>query len=148
MIGRLTAVNELRTFSSDESTQALWIRIATHDAFWAVRQAALENAGKYSGLKSVELFKTCLNDENSKVRLSAIRLLGDLKDPKMNKLFVKMFESENSYAVKAELLRSIGKCGDRQQLSFLRAAESEKSYRNVVGKAANEAIAMIMKKQK
>ena len=145
MIGRLTAVNELRTFSSDKSTLTLWTRIAIHDAFWAVRQAALENTGKYPGEKSAELFKLCLKDINSKVRLSAIRLLGDLKDPKMIKLFVNMFKSDESYAVKAESLRSIGKCGGKQQLTFLKAAQSERSYRNVVGRAATEAIAMIMK---
>jgi aminopeptidase N len=33
MIGRLTAVNELRTFSSEKSTLTLWSTIATHDAF-------------------------------------------------------------------------------------------------------------------
>jgi len=146
MTGRLTAVNELRTFSGDKSSQTVWTRIATHDTFWAVRQAALENTGKYYGEKSAELFKLCLKDENSKVRLSAMRLLGDLKDPKMIKLFENVFKSEDSYAVKAESLRSIGKCGGKQQLSFLRAAQSEKSYRNVVGKAAADAIAMIMKK--
>jgi aminopeptidase N len=146
MIGRLTAVNELRTFSGDKSTLLLWTRIATHDAFWAVRQAALENAGRYPGEKSVELFKLCLKDENSKVRLSAIRLLGDLKDPKMIKLFENIFKSEDSYAIKAESLRSIGKCGGKQQLSFLKAAQSDKSYGNVVGKASTEAIAIIMRK--
>ena len=146
MIGRLTAVNELRTFSSDKSTLALWTRIATDDTFWAVRQVALENAGNYHSEKSAELYNLCLNDENSKVRLSAIRLLGDLKDPEMIKLFENIFKSEDSYAAKAESLRSIGKCGGKQQLSFLKAAQSEKSYRNVVGKAATEAIGMIMKK--
>jgi len=146
IIGRLTAVNELRVFSSDKSTQAAWKRIATHDTFWAVRQAALENAGKYPGEKSAELFKLCLKDKSSKVRLSAMRLLGDLKDPKMIKLFEKVFKSEDSYAVKAESLRSIGKCGGKKELSFLRAAQSEKSYRNIVGKAASDAIAMIINK--
>jgi len=43
-------------------------------------------------------------------------------------------------------LISIGKCGWKLQLSFSRGAQSEKSYWNVVGKAATEAIAMIMKK--
>ncbi len=146
MIGRLAAVNELKTYSSDKSVLIVWTKLATKDTFWAVRQAAIENIGKYPGDKSVELFKICLKDESSKVRLSAIRLLGDLKDPKMIKLFENVFRSENSYAVQAESLRSIGKSGGKQQLSFLKSAETTKSYRNVVSKAATEAIAMIMKK--
>jgi aminopeptidase N len=146
MIGRLTAVNELRSFSSEKSVLAVWTKLATSDSFWAVRQAALENIGKYPGEKSTDLFKTCLMDKNSKVRVSAIRILGDLKDPKLVKLFEKTFRSENSYAAQAESLRSIGKCGNKQQLAFIKEAEAIKSYRNIISKAATDASSVIMKK--
>ena len=146
MVGRLAAVNELRSYSSDKSSRAVWTKLATQDPFWAVRQAALENIGKYPDEKSTELFKASLIDKNSKVRVSAVRILGDLKDPKLIKLFEKSFRSENSYAVQEELLRSIGKCGSKQQLAFLKEAETMKSYRNIVSKAANDASNMIMKK--
>ena len=146
MIGRLTAVNELRSFSSDKSTLAVWTKLATSDSFWAVRQSALENIGKYAGEKSTDLFKACLMDKNSKVRISAIRILGDLKDPKLVKLFEKAFRSENSYEAQAESLRSIGKCGNRQQLAFLKEAEAVKSYRNIISKAASDASSVILKK--
>ena len=85
-------------------------------------------------------------DKNSKVRVSAIRILGDLKDPKLIKLFEKTFRSGNSYAVQAESLRSIGKCGSKQQLAFLKEAEAIKSYRNIISKAAADAGSVIMKK--
>jgi aminopeptidase N len=146
MIGRLTSVNELRSFSSEKSAREVWTELATGDPFWAVRQAALENIGKYQDEKSVDLFKACLKDSNSKVRVSAIRILGDMKDPKFIKLFEKAFSAGDSYAVQAESLRSIGKCGSKKQLDFLKDAETKKSYRNVVGKAAAEAIAEIGKK--
>lgn len=146
MIGRLAAVNELKVFSSNKSVHAAWTKLATRDTFWAVRKAAIENISKYAADKSIALIKICLKDENSKVRLSAIRLLGDLKDPKMIKLFENVFKSENSYAVQAESLIAIGKSGGKQQLTFLKSAETIKSYRNVISKAAIEAIAMIMKK--
>jgi aminopeptidase N len=146
MVGRLSAVNELRSYSSEKSSREVWTKLATHDPFWAVRQAALENIGKYPDEKSIELFKACLMDKSSKVRVSAARILGYLNDPKLIKLFIKSFRSENSYAVQEELLRSIGKCGSKQQLVFLKEAESMKSYRNIVSKAANDAIDMIMNK--
>ena len=146
MIGRLTAVGELNSFSADKSVQSLWANIAINDSFYAVRLAALENAGKYPGKKTTDLFKACLKDKSSKVRQSAIRLLGDLKDPKHVKLFENSFRSENSYAVQAEALKAIGKCGGKQQLAFLKEARNKKSYRNVVGKAAIDAIAMIENK--
>ena len=80
------------------------------------------------------------------VRVSAIRIPGDMKDPKFIKLFEKAFSAADSYAVQAESLRSIGKCGSKKQLAFLKEAETIKSWRNVVGKAATEAIAEIGKK--
>jgi len=146
MTGRLTAVNELRSFSGEKSSLSVWTKLATSDAFWAVRQNALENIGKYSGEKSTDLFKACMKDSNSKVRVSAIRILGDLKDPKLIKLFEKTFRSENSYAAQAELLKSIGKCGGKKQLAFLKEAEAIKSYRNIISKAATDASSIIMKK--
>lgn len=146
MIGRLTAANELRSFSNEQSTREVWTMLASRDPFWAVRKAALENIGEYPDDKSSELFKICLLDNNSKVRISAIRLLGDLKDPRLIKLFIKQFRSENSYAAQAELLRSIGKCGGKQQLDFLKEAESLKSYRNIISKAAADASLMIINK--
>lgn len=146
MTGRLTAVNELRSFSTDKLAREVWSKLAILDTFWAVRQAALENIGKYPDENSVGLFKTCIKDSNTKVRLSALRLLGDLKDPKFIELFETAFKTANSYAVQAESLRSIGKSGGKRQLPFLKWAETSKSYRNVVSKAATEAIAMIMRK--
>jgi aminopeptidase N len=146
MIGRLTAVNELRSFSSENSVREVWTKLAALDEFWAVRQAALENIGKYPDKKSVDLYKACLKDNNSKVMVSAIRILGDLKDPKFIKLFENAFRTADSYAVQAESLRSIGKCGSKRQMDFLKEAETRKSYRNVIGKAAAEAIEEIEKK--
>lgn len=146
MIGRLEAVNELKTDSSNKAVLLVLARVATKDSFWAVRRAAIENFDKYPGDKYAALLKICLKDESSKVRLSAIRLLGDFKDPKMIKLFESVFRSENSYAVQAESLRSIGKSGGKPQLPFLKSAETIQSYKNVISKAATEAIGMIMKK--
>lgn len=143
MIGRLNAVNELRSFGNEKSVKLLWTKIALYDSFYAVRQAALENIGKLTCEKSTDLFKACLKDKSPKIRQSAVRLLGELKDPKLIRLFEKTFRSENSYAVQAESLIAIGKCADKQQLPLLKEAQNKKSYRNIVGKAATDAITMI-----
>jgi hypothetical protein len=86
-------------------------------------------------------------DKNSKVRVSAIRILGDQKDPGLVSLFEKTFRSENSYAAQAESLKSIGKCDGKKQLSFLKEAEGVKSYRNIVNKAAVDASSVIIGKE-
>jgi aminopeptidase N len=145
VIGRLSAVDELKAYNSDPLAMAEWVKRATSDSFWAVRQAALVNLAKYSGRNYLELIKGAVKDENSKVRQSAVRILGDLKDPSFVKLLKKVFESDNSYVVQAEVLRSIGKCGGKKELSFLKRAETQKSHRNVVSKAATETIAQLSK---
>jgi aminopeptidase N len=142
MIGRLTAVDELKFFSGDQPALDAWAKRACEDSFWAVRQAALLNLGKYAGRNFPGLIKSATKDENSKVRQSAIRMLGDLKDPSMIKLFKKVYEEDNSYVVQAEALRSIGKAGGDKGISFLKAVKTGNSYRNIVRKAATEALSM------
>jgi aminopeptidase N len=50
------------------------------------------------------------------------------------------FEIDDSYQVQAEILRSIGRLGDRRQLRFLRRAAGQPSHRDVVRQAAERAI--------
>jgi len=143
VIGRLSAVDELKSFSGDQSAIEVWSKRAAGDSFWAVRQAALVNIGKFSCKSHLDLIKAATKDENSKVRQSAVRILGDLKDPSLVKSFKKIFESDNSYVVQAEALRSIGKCGGKEQVAYLKKASAKPSFRNVVGKAATEALSAI-----
>ncbi len=143
VIGRLSAVEEMRSFGGEPSAIDSWAKRAAGDSFWAVRQAAVVSLGKYSAKNHLELIKKATLDENSKVRQSAVRILGDQKDPALVKMLKKIFESDNSYVVQAEVLKSIAKCGGKKQLPYLNSAVSYKSHRNVVGKAATEAIAMI-----
>ncbi len=143
VIGRLSAVEEMRSFGGEPSAIDAWAKRAAGDSFWAVRQAAVVSLGKYSAKNHLELIKKATLDENSKVRQSAVRILGDQKDPALVKMLKKIFESDNSYVVQAEVLKSIAKCGGKKQLPYLSSAVSYKSHRNVVGKAATEAIAMI-----
>jgi aminopeptidase N len=141
VIGRLAAVDELREFNTEPSVIDTWAKMASGDSFWAVRQAAIVNLGKYASRAQINLIKSALGDENSKVRQSAVRILGDLKDPALVKLLKKTFESDNSYVVQAEALRSIGKCGGRKQAAYLESAKTKASFRNVVAKAAAETLA-------
>lgn len=143
VIGRLSAVNELTAFSGDRAALEEWLKRAAGDSFWAVRQAALVNLAKNTGRNYLDLIKTAAGDENSKVRQSAVRILGDLKDPSLVKLLKRIYHADNSYVVQAEALRSIGKCGGKKELEFLKGAENAKSHRNVVGRAATEAISLI-----
>ncbi len=85
----------------------------------------------------------CANDPSSKVRIAAVSALGNTLDPVMINRFREIFETDESYLVMAEALNSLGKCGNRSQLAYLKEAGKVKSHRNVVGKAAIRAIEMI-----
>ncbi len=141
--GRLSAIDELRQFSGDAAATEIWLKRSGEDSFWAVRQASLANLAKFTGKKYLADVKKSTRDENSKVRQTAVRILGDQKDPSLVKSLKAIFESDSSYVVQAEALRSIGKCGGKAEAPYLKKAAGRKSYRNVVGKAANEALAQL-----
>jgi HEAT repeat protein len=84
-------------------------------------------------------------EKNSKVRTTALQILGDMKDSELASFFVERFEKDDSYVAQAEALRSLGKCGDRSQISFLKKAAKMGSPRNVIKRAADWALKELMK---
>ncbi len=143
MIGRLWAVDQLSDYCNDPEAVKAWKKIAKEDRFWAVRAAAIEQIGKYHGESNIDFLKVCVGDERSKVRAVAIRSMGELKDVNQKDFYKKTFKSENSYAVKSEALLAIGKCGSKSDISFLKEASKQESYRNVIGTAARLAVKLI-----
>ncbi len=146
MTGRLWAVDELKAFSKSKSTIEAWSNIAVNDDFWAVREAALKNLSEYHNQDFADLFTSSVEDQNSKVRVAAITALGDNGNKKNIKSFKRIFNTDDSYLVMAEALKSIGKCGSKSDLKFIQEAGNTKSHRNVVNSAANQATEMINRK--
>jgi aminopeptidase N len=116
-----------------------------NDSFWAVRRSALEALSEVEVDANIELLKKVCEEKNSKVRTTALQILGDMKDSELASFFVERFEKENSYAAQAEALRSLGKCGDRSQISFLKDAAEMESPRDVIKRAADWALKELMK---
>lgn len=143
MTGRLWAAGQLSEYSGNPKTVESWKKIATEDEFWAVRAAAIEQISKFYAAENIDLIKNAAREESSKVRAVAIKALGELKEPSLKNFFRQTFKTDNSYAVKSETLIAIGKCGNRSDISFLKEAGLQKSYRDVVSKAAQEAIVLI-----
>ena len=79
----------------------------------------MDTLGKTLDPAYVPLFKAMCSDRNSKVRISALRVLGEFKDVSLMPFFKERFQRDDSYAAQAEALRSIGKGGDMDQISFL-----------------------------
>jgi len=90
-------------------------------------------------------FRAAASDARSEVRRAAIRGLGGAEDATLVPFFRDRFISDNSYQVQAEALRAIGRCGNRDQLDFLRQASGMDSPRDVIRVAAEWAIEEIIK---
>jgi len=146
MIGRMWAINQLSQFNESQKTVDTWIKTAGEDSFWAVREAAIRQLSEIKNGDFTDLFYTASKDTNSKVRVAAVSALGNTLDPGMTDKFREIFETDESYLVMAEALKSLGKCGNKSQLSYLKDAGNVKSHRNVVGSAASQAIEMINNK--
>jgi aminopeptidase N len=143
MTGRLWAVEQLHQFRESDKTMELWSEIAVNDSFWAVREAAVRQLGSLNNSRFRSIFYQALEDPKSNVRAAALVSLGKSGEKDIVKTCHGKFENDESYLVMAEALRQIGNYGDRSRLEFLEEARKMKSPRNVVSRAAGEAIEMI-----
>jgi len=145
VIGREWAVRELGRFPGVPEVEGVLTALAKDDPFWAVRVAAIEMLAIDGGPQTLETITAAARDENSRVRRTAIRLLGERSDPALSAFFRDRFAEDDSYQVQAEALRAIGRIGDRSQLLFLEEALEMPSPRDVIREAAEWAIETISK---
>jgi len=139
------AASELAKFTGDTPVAEELKERVKNDSFWAVRRSALEALSEVEEGANIEFLKSVSADKNSKVRSTALQILGEIKDSGLASFFVERFEKEDSYAAQAEALRSLGKCGDRSQISFLKDAAEMTSPRDVLKRAADWALKELMK---
>jgi aminopeptidase N len=145
-VGRMDAAAALAAFGGDTRTAAALTSSLRNDPFWAVRKSALEALAKIGPRDGAAVFKTACRDSSSQVRAAALAALGDLKDHAHLEFYKDMFRKDPSYRVQAEALTAIGKTGDSSALTFLKQAAAVPSYRNMVARAAEKALALIDKK--
>jgi len=140
VIGRQWAAAQLAEFSSDKRVIRILSRIAKEDPFWAVRKQATETLGKVSSGNRVNLFKELTRDSNSQVRTAALNQLGETNDKELLPFFKNCFEKDDSYLAQAAALQAIGKCGSKSDLPFLEKAILIESPRNILKRAAEQAM--------
>ncbi|HEC61647.1 MAG TPA: aminopeptidase [bacterium] len=145
VIGKMWAASELVKFKGDTLVAEELRERIQNDSFWAVRRSSLEALSEVEVDANIKLLKKVCKEKNSKVRTTALQILGDTKNSKYVSFFKERFQKENSYVAQAEALRSLGKCGDRSQISFLKKAANMGSPRNVIKRAADWALKELMK---
>jgi aminopeptidase N len=145
VVGRIEASANLVQFSGDPRAFDALAASAQSDPFWAVRRSAIEALGKLTDSRATAVFrKTCL-DAHSSVRTAALAALGDLKDRSLAEFFKDRFAKDQSDLVKAEALRALGKTADVSVIPFLEQSASVPSHRDMVKRAATQAVAQIRK---
>jgi aminopeptidase N len=145
-MGRIWAASQLKNFADDSRVVASLLKSATSDPFWAVRRSTVEIIGSLQKDAHMAFFKTACQDRHSRVRVAALKALGDFKRRNLAGFFKKRFEKDDSYLAQAEALRALGKCGDRSVIAFLQRAAKMKSPRHVIQTAAQSALGEIEKK--
>jgi len=145
VIGKMWAASELAKFKGNPRVVKKLTERIQNDSFWAVRRSALDTLSKVELKLDIELLKKVCEEKNSKVRTTALQILGDVKDSELISFFKERFKKDDSYVAQAEALRSIGKCGDRSQMSFLKEVAEMESPRNVIKRAADWALKELMK---
>ncbi|QDU29169.1 Aminopeptidase N [Anatilimnocola aggregata] len=138
---RVQAVRALAAMEEDKDAQAGLSAATTDDKFWAVRQEAVKGLKKFPGdATRAKLIQAC-SDEKSFVRREALQALAKFSHDDSKTALRKAIDSDQSYYAVAEALKSlaaIDKSGSRELL--LKACE-QPSHREVILKAAVEALA-------
>jgi aminopeptidase N len=141
VIGRSWAAGELAGHLAAEGVKKALSQAARLDPFWDVRLSAVRSMGHLQEADEEirALLKEKAGDENSKVRVASLQILGKLGDARLVPFFKTRFAEDDSYLAQAETLRAIGKCGGESDLDFLDEAGRTPSPRNVIERAANQA---------
>ena len=147
VIGKMWAASELVKFEGNSLVAVELTDRMQNDPFWAVRRSALEVLSKVDAKMNIELLKKMCRDKNSKVRTTAIQILGDRRDPDLLPFFKDQFKTDDSYIAQSETIHAIGKCGDRSQITYLEDLAKMKSPRNVIKEAVDWALKELMKEK-
>jgi aminopeptidase N len=145
VIGRMWAASELIKHGDDSSTLDALFAVARGDPFWGVRRSAVEAIGKIAGKDQIPFLKAKALDESSQVRVAALEALGNTGEPQLASFFYERFRADDSYLAQAEVLRSIGKTGNISAVDLLDSASKMKSPRDVIRRAALQALEQINK---
>ena len=101
-IGRMWAVGELQERIEDPAVQSALIQFSRNDAFWAVRERAIQAIGamRNDAIRQA-LEARAREDANSHVRAAALETLGAYDDKNLAAFFLTRYEAEDSPLAKA-----------------------------------------------
>jgi aminopeptidase N len=138
--GRIWAAGQLSQRLREPAVLPALRRSASSDPFWGVRREALRATAEADAPALSAFWQERATDAKSSVRVAAIQLLGARRDPSLRTWFLQRFRDDDSYLAQAEALRALGGCGSAEDRAILRTAAFQPSPRDVLRKAALEAL--------
>lgn len=136
-VGKIRAVKWLEKFADDQDVVKALSNAVIRETFWGVREQAAETLGKINNRKSRDALISALRDKKSKVRIEAIKSLGQFQDDnQVEKALLDIFEKDSSYYAQAEAVRSLAKINSSQAVDICERALLKDSHNEVIRKAA------------
>ena len=134
--GRRRAAVALGGLGGDEARAALRAAVAS-DPFWAVRQAAIAGLDPEDA-EDAEVSRTAAAaDAKSDVRTSALARLGGSAGAEF---LIERFRNDSSYRAQAAAVTALGEIGGDAASAVLEEAAAMASPRDIVARAAREAM--------
>ncbi len=135
--GRRRAAVALGETRSAEARAALRLA-AANDPFWAVRQAAVEGLDPEDPADADALRTAAASDPKSDVRTAALARLGASAGAE---LLIERFRQDTSYRAQAAAVAALGELPGDATRAVLEEAAAMASPRDIVARAATEALA-------
>ena len=135
--GRRRAAVALGDEGSPEARATLR-EILADDPFWAVREAAAGGLDPEAAEDRQSLTEAATADPKSNVRAAALARLGARAEPGF---LIARFRADSSYLAQAAALTALGATGSAAARPVLEEAAAMTSPRDIVARAAREALA-------
>jgi aminopeptidase N len=131
VMGRIWAVNELKSKNDDETVSVLGEILAV-DKFWGVRVEAARALGGFKTDASRVALQGGWNDPKSAVRREVIRALSQFKDPALADSFIKTIEGDQSYGAVAEASIALANTGSPKAFDVLSKTAEASGDQNAI----------------
>ena len=134
--GRRRAAVALGAMGGADARTALRAAVAG-DAFWAVREAAVAGLDPEDAEAAAALRAAAVDDARSDVRTAALARLGAAAGAEF---LIERFRNDSSYRAQAAAVTALGATGAASAGAVLEEAAAMASPRDIVARAAREAL--------
>ena len=142
---RIRAARALATTTDDPALLVALRNALREEPVAAVRTAIVETIGRFAPSSAVQrALIESLDDENAAARAAALAALGVFEGaPAVHTLAFQIAQNDSSYRVQAAAVKTLARAASPSALDVVRSALITPSHREVIRRAAFEALALL-----